>query len=187
VRQEREHALAQVVFVRGLFAAAAFTAGGHTARLLPAESRLPLARRRRTASAQDRGPRLLLAGPPCGRSGVEEALAAVVALDGASLVVRPSDALEPHDLLRHPAVERASPPEVTDLRGIDLVVAPAPCESYPPEVMRAIELGVPVVATRRAAGPVDLSCTAVDAAEIEPHDVEGLVRAVRRLLVCVGG
>jgi hypothetical protein len=182
VRQEREHALARRVFARGLFAARELAACGHPARLLSAAPRPSLAARPRTPDARDGGPRLLLAGPPCGRSGVEEALAAVVALGGATLVIRASDALEPRDLLRHPAVKLASGPEVVELRGIDLVVAPAPCETYPPEVLRAIELGVPVVATRRAAGPVDLLSTAAASAEIEPHDVARLVRAAERLL-----
>jgi hypothetical protein len=186
VRQEREHAVAQRVFVRGQFASRELAAAGHAVRLLPDEPRPPLGGRRRTPSAQNRGPRLLLAGPPCGRSGVEEALAAVRALDGAVLIVRPSDALEPRDLLRHPAVKLASGPDIAELHGIDLVVAPALCESYPSEVMRAIELGVPVVATRRAAGPVDLSCGTIDAAEIEPYDVAGLVRAAGQLLLAGG-
>jgi glycosyltransferase involved in cell wall biosynthesis len=126
------------------------------------------------------GPKLLLAGPPCGRSGVEEAVAAVEALDGATLLVRPSaDATEPATLLRHPAVRLATPAEIHELSGVDVVVAPAPCESYPAEVTLAAARGVPVVATRQAAGAVDLAHAG---AEVQPHDAAGLCEAVRRIL-----
>jgi hypothetical protein len=182
VRQEREQALARRVFARGLYAAEQLAARGHAVRPVamgPPPAPAP-PRRPRPPWTRGRGLRVLLAGPPCGRSGVNEALAAVAALDGASLLVRPSDALEPRDLLRHPAVRLASPPELAELRGVDVVVAPAPCESYPPEVMRAAALGVPVVATRRAAGPVDLGRAG---AEVRPFDVPALCAAVARLSV----
>ena len=65
------------------------------------------------------------------------------------------------------------------LAGVDAVIAPAPCESYPAEVPRAAVLGIPLIATRRAAGPVDLLTAG---AEVEPFDVEGLIAAIRRVL-----
>jgi len=175
VRQEREHAVADRILVRGQFAAERHLAAGHRVRPLGGVEAAPVGVTRDERGA---GPRLrlLLAGAPCGRSGVVEALGAVAALPGAVLLVRPSDAMEPAGLLARASVRLASPSEVSRLAGVDAVIAPAPCESYPPEVARAAALGVPVIATRRAAGPVDL---ATAGAEIEPFDVEGLVAALR--------
>jgi hypothetical protein len=181
VRQEREHAVADRIAARGLYAAERLLAEGLIVRPLPAP---PAAARapRQLRDTGRRGPRLLLAGPPCGRSGVEEALAAVEALPGATLLVRPSDALEPAGLLGHPSVRLASRAESDALAGVDAVVAPAPCESYPPEVPRAAALGVPVIATGRAAGAVDLGAAGARTAEIPPHDARALRAAVARLL-----
>jgi hypothetical protein len=184
VRQEREHAVADRILVRGQFAAERHLAAGHRVRPLAAGDPKSDDGGVGAAGARDgrrdgAGPRLLLAGAPCARSGVVEALAAVTALPGAILLVRPSDAMEPAGLLSHRAVRLASPSEVGRLAGVDAVIAPAPCESYPSEVPRAAARGVPVVATRRAAGPVDLGTAG---AEVEPFDVAGLVAALRRVL-----
>ena len=111
VRQEREHAVANRILVRGQFAAERHLAAGHRVRPLAmgeasraardtgAGTGVELAARDRRRDVQPL--KLLLAGAPCGRSGVVEALAAVAALPGAVLLVRPSDAMEPAGLLQH--------------------------------------------------------------------------------------
>jgi hypothetical protein len=183
VRQEREQALADRILVRGTFAAEQLLERGHRVRPLPLPP--PAAATGPTALARlSGGPlRLLLAGPACGRAGIEEALTATAAIaaefPGTELLVRPGEAVEPSNLFRRPAVRLASRAEIERLAGIDVVLAPAPCESYAPEVARAAALGVPVVATRRAAGAVDLTTAG---AEIEPHDAAGLHAAVLRVL-----
>ncbi|HWN72078.1 MAG TPA: hypothetical protein VNM90_30775, partial [Haliangium sp.] len=67
------------------------------------------------------------------------------------------------------------------LSGVDLVLAPAWCEAYLDEVATAGALGVPVVATLRAAGWV------APAHEIAPGDVQGLGAAVDRALAAAPG
>jgi hypothetical protein len=190
VRQEREQVLAGRILARGLFAAEQLLAAGRRVRPLaggawpeppPAAGPGAAGRRAPAGRAGAAGPRVLLAGPPCGRSGVMEALAAVAALPGAELLVRASDAVEPAGLLGWPMVRLARASELRDLAGVDAVIAPALCESHPPEVPRAVALGVPVVATRRAAGAVDLAGLAAAGAEVAPHDAAGLRAALERL------
>lgn len=119
---------------------------------------------------------LLLAGPGTARGGLYEGLAALAAMPGATLLVRVGDGLEPPDAMTRPGVRAPTPAERSSLEGVTAVLAPAWCECYPPEVPLAASLGIPVVATARAAGTVDLSVAGV---EIDPGDVGALVAALR--------
>jgi glycosyltransferase involved in cell wall biosynthesis len=112
----------------------------------------------------------LLAGLAAARHGTCEALELLDSRPDIELRVRAGEGLEPAGLLDHPRVSRAS-----GLDGIDLVVAPAWCESYPAELAGAIARGIPVVGTRRAAGFVDL---AGRGAEVPPGDTRALAAAL---------
>jgi hypothetical protein len=94
------------------------------------------------------------------------------------LVVQSGEGMEPADLLRHPQVEKASLEDLS-LKDIELVMAPAWCESYPPEIPRAAAMGIPMVATRKACGFVDLSTAGQ---EVPPGDSVALGKAVDLLL-----
>lgn len=181
-RQEAERVLADRVVVRGAFARAAlFEAGVPAARIVPggmvavAPRRAAHPRSGRAAAA-----RLLLAGLATTRSGTREALAALAGRRDVELLVRAGEGLDPPDLLDRPGVRRATRREAETLDGVTAVLAPAWCESYAPEVALAAARGVPVVATARAAGHVDL---AQAGAEVVPGDVEALRTAVE---ACVG-
>ena len=65
--------------------------------------------------------------------------------------------------------------EQLSLADVDCVVAPAWCESYPEEVGLAVQRGVPVIATSRAAGPCDVPL-------VEPGAVIPLRDAIQRAL-----
>lgn len=103
---------------------------------------------RRQTSAS---PRVLLSGLPVARSGTYEALEALEAFPKITLLVRPSQVVEPAELLKHPQVRLATPEELA-LEGVDAVIAPAWVQSTHPLLVDALALGLPVVATRRAAG-----------------------------------
>jgi hypothetical protein len=99
---------------------------------------------------------VLLAGSAAARHGVHEALAAIDGIEDATLWVRPGEGMEPRDLLSRNRV-RVAPSELhARVQNADVVLAPAWCESYPPEVPLAAAMGIPVIATDRAAGWVDL-------------------------------
>jgi hypothetical protein len=168
-RQEAEWALAGELLVRGVFAhSVRARAGVDESRLVPwAEG--PQRSPRRAPSGTRR---ILLAGLAAARHGTPEALALLEARPQIQLVVRAGEGFEPRELAAHPRVI-AGPG--ADLTGIDVVIAPSWCEAYPTELGRAAALGIPIVATRRAAGFVD-----VDA--IEPGDAAGLIAAVDRQL-----
>ena len=121
---------------------------------------------------------LLLAGPGAARGGLLEAVAAVSRIPGAELLVRGGEALEPRAVLDIPGVRTSTEEERATLCRIDAVLAPGWCEAYPGEVVLAASLGIPVIATTRAAGAVDVAaCGTV----VEPGDVEGLLAACRAL------
>lgn len=113
-----------------------------------AKNRLPTAKLRGQSSA---GPRVLLSGLPVARSGSYEALEVLEALPEITLLLRPSQVVEPDALLKHPQVRLATPAELA-LEGVDAVIAPAWVQSSHPVLADALALGLPVVATRRAAG-----------------------------------
>lgn len=109
---------------------------------------------------------LLLAGLATARNGAREALELLRSDPDLRLRVGVGDGAE-ESLLQHPRVSASH-----SLKDVRAVLAPAWVESYPVEVRRAAELGIPVVATRRAAG-------FVKAKWVEPGDVESLALAVQ--------
>lgn len=157
VRQESERALSHRLLLRGLHARALRGRGEELAGPAPSPMR------------REAG-RLCLAGLATGRNGSNEALALLERLPGLELEVQAGEGLEPAGLLAHPRVRaRQGAPAG------ELVLAPAWCESYPPEVGAALAAGLPVIGTRQAAGWSTLT------AEVEPGDVDGLVAAVEWL------
>jgi glycosyltransferase involved in cell wall biosynthesis len=177
-RVEAEIVLADRVVVRCAYARSQLLAAGVPEERIVGwrEPPAPPARLR----AVPRGPRrVLLAGLATTRNGTREVLAALGTRRDVELLVRAGDGLDPADLLARPGVRSATRVESTELRGVQAVVAPAWCESHAPEVELAATCGVPVVATARAAGFVDLGRCGV---EVEPGDVEGLGRAIDRVL-----
>lgn len=159
VRQESERALATLLLVRG-----------HFARELRGRGE-PLPAPAATGSFERVAGRLSLAGLATGRSGVMEALHVLEQLPGYELEVHAGEGLEPDHLLQHPRVRRrqGGPSGA-------LLLAPAWCESYLPEVEAAVRAGVPTVGTARAAGWSTLT------AVVEPGDADGLLGAIRQLV-----
>lgn len=190
-RQEAEWVLADQLLVRGRFARAVrASAGIDDARIAtwPAESADPSAIPPSPPPSPPSSPpsrashtttrrRVLLAGLAAARHGSAEALALLRARDDIDLVLRIGEGFEPAELATHP---RAVPASLDDpLAGIDLVIAPSWCETYPPELAAAARRNIPIVATTRAAG-------ILDAHTVEPGDSASLVAAVHRLLACPG-
>jgi hypothetical protein len=169
-RQEAEWALADELLVRGRFARAVRAAAGlagarvveWSAGAMTASPAAPIPSR----------PRILLAGLAAARHGTAEALALLRARPRAWLVLRIGEGFEPAALASHPRVARAS---ADPLAGVDLVIAPSWCEAYPPELARAARLGIPIVATTRAAGFLDVHT-------VEAGDADGLIAAVDSLI-----
>jgi hypothetical protein len=179
-RQEAERVLADLVVVGGRFAEQQRRARGLSPEriaILPrAGQGVGLGADRQVV--HDRaGPNILLAGSAAARNGVFEALEATRMIPGATLLVRAGEGAEPAALLVNPQVRLSSAQEREGLSGVDLVLAPAWCECYPPEVPLAVRLGLPVVASGRAAGAVEL---ARGGAEVEPGDVPAIARAIER-------
>jgi hypothetical protein len=188
VRQEEERALADRCLVRGVHAWQERVAAGvpedRLGRLVEGqpprsadsnghERGQPRPPRARTA---DRGrATVLLAGLATARSGVHEAVQAMAGRPDLALLVRLGEGAEP-DLLRRPNVAAMRGNPLRALEAVDLVLAPAWCETYPIEVLVAEAAGIPVIGTRRAAGFASL------AAEVAPGDVAGLRAAIDRLL-----
>lgn len=146
VQQQRERVLADERLCTSAFAARQHPTPARP--LLPPQPGLVPASARPDVPVR---PTLLLAGPAMARLGSHEALAAAELL-GATLLVRSIDATEPAGLLRHRLVRAAPPEALRFLRGVDAVLAPSWVEANPPGVALAVALGVPVVATERAAG-----------------------------------
>lgn len=173
-RQEAERVLAHAFVVRDRSALARAEAAGKVG--------LPLPRRVEPGSVESEANpeegRVLLAGLAAARNGALEALALLEALPQLTLRVRGGEGAA-RALLAHPRVQVSTAAERERLEGISVVIAPAWCEAHAPEVERAARAGIPVVATQRAAGFVDLSRAGE---EVTPGDVEGLVSAVRRWL-----
>lgn len=184
--QEMEQVLADRILVRGRFAAEVLATAGHAARVAPVEALGAVLRgeavasdaRPQPAPALSRGTprRVLLAGLATARNGSFEALAALERSPDVTLLVRTGEGLEPADLLQRPRVQVATEAERKSLEGVEAVLAPTWCESYPEEVTLAAARGIPVFATARAAGWLALERIGV---ELEPGDVDGLVRALQ--------
>jgi hypothetical protein len=179
-RQEAELVLADRVVVRGGHAWRALRADGVAEGRLVAGDEVPArGALRGRPSAPAAFARLLLAGLATTRNGTREALAALADRRDVELLVRAGEGLDPRDLLRRSRVRAASPAELRALEGVHAVLAPAWCESYPPEVHLAARLGVPIVASARAARHVDVARVG---AEVAPGDVAGLARAIDAVL-----
>jgi hypothetical protein len=179
VRQERERVLADRILIRGHFARALREEMGILPSSLlelpgPDLSEIPLSDGRSLPSSS----RILLAGLATARNGIMEALRVLESRPHLTLQVRSGEGMEPPDLLRHPQVVAVSPKDFP-LHETSLVVAPAWCESYPPELAIAAARGIPIVATRRASGFIDLES---EGEEIQPGDAPALGQAIDRLL-----
>jgi hypothetical protein len=155
-RQEAERLLADELWVRSEFCRERLMSAGH----LPERIRelSPLLETSGTASHPPKPNHgahahrvALLAGPALARGGLREALAAVDARPQWSLWVRPTEGTDPRHL-DHPRVRQVTAEQQRTLRGVDVVLAPSWCESHPPELAHAVALGIPVIATDRAAG-----------------------------------
>jgi len=165
-RQEAERVLADALLVRGRFAAEQRSGAGKPILPLP----LPSVELARSSHAPGARRRVLLAGLATARNGSMEALQAAGDWE---LLVRPGEGMEPADLLSRPNVRAARPSEIASLEGIDLVIAPAWCESHPEELRRAAAARIPAVATHRSAGWLDVT-------EIPPGDAAALGAAAER-------
>ena len=168
-RQEAERVLADEVWVRSPLARARLLEAGHaptSVHLLPQASVPPPC-----ASAPPPSRVALLAGPALARSGMREALAALDALPGWRLRLRPVD-VTPQDVLRHPRVQVATSRQALD--GVAVVLAPAWCESHPEELLHAVGRGIPIIATDRATGAHEVH-------RVPRGDVEALVEQLRVL------
>ena len=154
-RQEAERVLADLIVVRGAYAAQLCLADGipeaRLARLpvTPVDLALPP---RRTG-------RIRLAGLAAARHGIDTALAAARRA-GMTLVVRTGEGTEPADLSSLPGV-------ATDDGPVDAIVCPAVCETYAPEL--AIS-AIPVIASPMAA---------LDGAGPDPYDAGAFADAIR--------
>lgn len=177
--QESERALADALLVRSRFAKNERVAAGFVPeRVLPLMDSAAISTAAAATDRTGRLPVLLLAGLATERNGLTQALTAATGIAGAALLVRPGEGT-PADLLDRPAVRASTAEERQRLAGVDLVLAPALCESHAPEVVVAAAAGVPVVATLRAAGFVDLASAG---REVVPGDAVDLLRAARELL-----
>ncbi|MEA3054981.1 MAG: hypothetical protein QOD30_413 [Actinomycetota bacterium] len=172
-RQGAERALADTIVVRSGYGFAARVEDGIDAdRLVALVESVDVSDARRPVPAR---PVVLLAGLAAARSGLFEALALVEELTEVELVLRAGEGLEPADALDRSRVRPGTPAEVRSLDGIDVVIAPAWCETDLPQLPVAARRGVPIVATTRASGFLDDSTVTF----VEPGDVDAMVRGVR--------
>ncbi len=168
--QRSERHLADRILVRGAFVARRIAADGIAAHrvVCPAPptpaARLPA---RRT--------HVLLAGRGAARGGAYAALALLERMPELRLVGEAGSAALPA-LLAHPRFESV-PADGVPWPNIAAVLAPAWAEAYPSAVIAGAARAVPVIATTRAAGPLDI-CSPV-----EPGDITAMVDALR----AVGG
>lgn len=185
VRQQVERALADHLIVRGAYARASRIDDGIDDRCIvdmPNRTEYGLdrdidrvAHRRQRAQRSGRT-RILLAGLAAARHGTVEALAVVEARPWIDLFVRAGEGLEPAGLLNRSRIHPATREQRADLSGIDVVISPALCETYPRELERAAALGVPIVCTRRSAGFVQPERV------IPPGDADALGRAIDEIV-----
>ena len=189
-RNEAERVLATRILVRSDYARDALIDAGLApgqlaalpeAALAPPDGAHASARPARPAH-EGRCMTILLAGPATARGGSYEALRVLDALPSLTLLVRAGEGLEPAALLAHPRVRRASARELTTLDGVDAVIAPAWCESHPPEVALARARGLPAITTRPAAG----FASEDPHAQLVPGDVPSLVAATARAVAARG-
>jgi hypothetical protein len=156
VRQGMERAQAELIAVRGHYAdALCVEAGVDAARIVALPAVAAVTRASATMPTGAAPHAVLLAGLATARGGIDAALdaraalAARAALPALRLRVRTGDGTEPRDVLTRPGVE---PIAGDPWRDVLALIAPAWCETYAPEVDAAIARGVPVIASRAAAG-----------------------------------
>jgi hypothetical protein len=178
-RQAAERVLADTIVVRSEFARQGRIGAGIAAERVELAGRPTVVGPRRHPDGVSDRSTLLLAGLATARSGLFEALAVSDALPATTLVLRAGEGLEPPDALSRPHVRQGSPDELEHLTGIDVVLAPSWCEADLPQVRMAAALGIPVVATDRAAGTVDLRSAG---ASVPPGDIAALIAAVTEVL-----
>lgn len=154
--QEAERVLADVLLVRSAFAER--LRRGHHPRVVGLRPRAEVGVR---VAIQSPPRTVLLAGTAAARHGSNEILAALEKRSDVTLLVHPGEGMEPTDLLQRSKIRAATLAERSTLAGVDCVVAPALCESHLPQLARAAALGVPIVATDRAAGFVDATLVPV--------------------------
>jgi hypothetical protein len=158
-RQEAERVLADEIWVRSECAMQWLLADGHPRdRLRALRAPIDIAPTAGRTGRRDAERVALLAGPALTRSGLREALAALEDLPQWRLWVRPTEGTPTEHLRGHPRLEQVSTPLLQTLDRVDVVIAPAWCECHPPELARAAQLRIPIIATDRAAGllPVHL-------------------------------
>lgn len=139
VRQEQELVLADEIWVSNPFALEVLSRRGFNCRRWEP----PISPPRFARSGRD----ILLAGLATGRNGIYEVLEVVSRHPEWRLRVRAGEGLEPADLLSHPQVLPAR-----GFEEVGLVLAPSWVESHSLEVRQGAALGLPVIATDRAAG-----------------------------------
>lgn len=176
-RQEAERVLADVLHVRSHFAAAARVSSRRPPDAIRTIGHPPMVGPRRALNSDH--PTLYLGGLATARAGTYEALGVLDAIPEATLIVRVGEGLEPAALLTHPRVQVIERGANAPLGQIDVLLAPSWCEMHVPEITAAAELGVPIVATTRAAGLTNLSEAG---ATVEPGDINGLIWAIRSLV-----
>ena len=152
-RQEAERVLADEIWVRGELALERLRLAGHVPEKL---RRLHFPPDREPSQAprlpQRHGPHVaLLAGPALARGGLREALAVLDERPQWNLWVRPAEGTDPRHL-NHPRVRKVTAQVQRTLQQVDVVLAPAWCESHLGELAQARAQGIPIIATDRAAG-----------------------------------
>lgn len=176
-RQRAEWTLATRVLARGPYAARALVEHGCKTPVTIASTRVSAEKPR--PIARQGAITLLLAGFAAARNGSHEALAVLDATPEATLLVRRGEGSEPRALFEHPRVRESTERERSTLDGVDIVLAPAVCEGYAPEVHRAIERGVRVIATTRGLGAIDASNHGSLVSLVAPLDARALIECVR--------
>lgn len=139
VRQEQELVLADEIWVSNPFTLKVLSRRGLSCRRW--EPPIPPPRFARP------GRDILLAGLATVRNGIYQVLELLSRHPEWRLRVRAGEGLEPADLLSHPQVLLAR-----GFEEVGLVLAPSWVESHSLEVRQGAALGLPVIATDRAAG-----------------------------------
>lgn len=176
IRQEQEHCLADALYVRGLFAKDLLQRRGideTKIKILQASyKKFSVSKKRKAKNLQ-----VLLAGPAAARYGTMEALHAVQYFPNMTLWVRPSQGLEPSNLLQHPQVKTIKKNAEDMMPYLDCVIAPTWCEADLPEVWQAAAMGIPVLASNRVAHVHEHNIHLM-----QPGDTAALMRFLRYVL-----
>lgn len=176
VKQEREWVLADEIWVRSSFAMDVLQESGVRQEKLRLWPRVPDHSMPTSSFVPNAAIHVLLAGSAAARHGTVEALAALAGFPQITLLVRPGEGLEPASLLQSNQVRIATTQEFDQLQGVHAVFAPAWCESDLPEVQRAQQQHIPVIATRQGAG------AHLSPILIQPGDAVGLAQALQSIV-----